>query len=122
VPERTDLVLGLLEGAAEPARNVVRLLVLRNRTGLAADVAEEFRALAEASTGVVRAVVSAALPLDHDAGSRIENSLSGRLGRPVRVEVRHDPGIIGGLVIRIGDRVIDDSIRTHLQQLQAAMV
>jgi F-type H+-transporting ATPase subunit delta len=121
VPDRTGLVLGIAEEATQPVRNLLRLLVERGRTRLLADIAGEYRAMAEAAGGVLRAVVSSARPLDAAAQQRIERALTARFGRPVSVDAEPDPNLIGGLVIRVGDQVIDDSLRTHLQQLQAAI-
>jgi F-type H+-transporting ATPase subunit delta len=61
------------------------------------------------------------VPADAALEEKIRSSLSKQLGSDVQTIVRSDPAILGGLVIRIGDRVIDDSLRTHLQQLQAAL-
>jgi F-type H+-transporting ATPase subunit delta len=119
--DRLDLVLGILQGLPEAARNLARLLVQRGRGHLAADIAAEFRVMVQAESGITHAVVTAARPLDDGLRRGIEEALAARLGTPVQVETVEDASIIGGLVIRIRDRVIDDSVRTHLQQLQAAM-
>ncbi|HSP65634.1 MAG TPA: F0F1 ATP synthase subunit delta, partial [Candidatus Deferrimicrobium sp.] len=73
-------------------------------------------------SGVVRAEVVTAVPVDADLQKRIGRALGEKLGAEVQTEVRQDPDIIGGLIIRIGDRVIDNSLRTHLEQLRAALV
>jgi F-type H+-transporting ATPase subunit delta len=104
-----------------PARNLVRLLVAHGRFALVPEVVAEYRAMVDAASGVLRIVVSSAVPLNRAAERRIEGVLAVRLAHPVRLETVHDPALIGGLVIRMGDRVIDDSVRSHLQQLQAAM-
>jgi F-type H+-transporting ATPase subunit delta len=121
IDERSTLLAGLLEGISAPARNLVRLLVEHGRFELLAEVVAEYRGLADAASGVLRVVIRSAVPLQRSASRHIEGALAVRYGHPVRVETVHDPEIIGGLVIRIGDRVIDDSVRSHLQQLQAAM-
>jgi F-type H+-transporting ATPase subunit delta len=77
--------------------------------------------LTDKASGIVRAEVITAVPADAALNKQIRDSLSKHLGGDVQTTVRTDPSIIGGLVIRIGDRVIDDSLRTHLQQLQAAL-
>jgi F-type H+-transporting ATPase subunit delta len=118
--ERSSLLAGVLEGMSAPARNLVRLLVANGRFELLSDVVAEYRGMVEAASGVLRIVVSSAVPLDHAAEQRIEGVLAARLNHPVRLEAVHAPELIGGLVIRTGDRVIDDSVRSHLQQLQAA--
>jgi F-type H+-transporting ATPase subunit delta len=119
--ERSAVLEGLLEGMSAPARNLVRLLVAHGRFGLVSDVVAEYRVMVDAASGVVRIVVRSALPLNRAAERRIEGVLAVRLAHPVRLETVHDPALIGGLEIRMGDRVIDDSVRSHLQQLQAAM-
>ena len=121
VAERTDLLAGLLEGISAPVRNLVRLLVDHRRFALLDDVIAAYSQLVDAASGVLHAVVSSAAPLDPADARRIERALTGRFGKPVRLEPVHDPEILGGLVIRVGDQVIDDSVRTHLRQLQASM-
>lgn len=119
--ERSAALDGLLEGMSAPVRNLVRLLVAHGRFALLTEVVAEYRAIVEAASGVLRIVVSSAVPLTRAAERRIEGMFAVRLAHPVRLETVHDPALIGGLVIRMGDRVIDDSVRSHLQQLQAAM-
>ena len=82
---------------------------------------ERYRALADAASGLTRVEVTAAVPLDQALEQDIRNTLSQRLGGSIHTTVRQDPSIIGGLIIRIGDRVIDGSLRTRLQQLRAAL-
>jgi F-type H+-transporting ATPase subunit delta len=120
--DRTRLALAVLEGVGEPARNLVRLLIERHRTGVLSELLEEYDALADRDSGVVRAEVVTAIPVDADLEKRIGRVLGEKLGAEVQTEVRQDPDIIGGLIIRIGDRVIDNSVRTHLEQLRAALV
>lgn len=121
VQERTKLGLQLLEGIADPARNLARLLIERGRVAVVAEILDQYDRLADRLAGVVRAEVTAAIPLDKQHERALSKALTEALGRPVEMTVRDDPSIIGGLVVRIGDRVIDDSVRTHLQQLQAAL-
>jgi F-type H+-transporting ATPase subunit delta len=120
--DRTRLALDLLDGVGDPARNLVRLLIERHRTGVLSELLEEYDALADRDSGVVRAEVVTAIPVDAALEKRIGRILGEKLGAAVQTEVRQDPDIIGGLVIRIGDRVIDNSVRTHLEQLRAALV
>ena len=119
--ERVRLGLQLLKGASPEAQNLARLLIERHRVGIAGEILAHYDALEDRASGVVRAEVITAIPVDKDLEKHIRKSLSKQLGSEVQTTVRTDPSIIGGLVIRIGDRVIDDSLRTHLQQLQAAL-
>ena len=119
--QRTALVLALLEGRSTPLRNLVRLLVDRGRFSALPQVAAHYRRLADRASGVVRAEVIAALPLDKSEATRIGRTLAERLGGNVQTTVTHDPELLGGLVVRIGDRVIDGSVRSRLQQLRTAL-
>jgi F-type H+-transporting ATPase subunit delta len=119
--ERTRLGLKLLDGATDPARNLARLLIERHRLGLLPGILSHFDALADREAGIVRAEVTAAIAVDARLEREISDALAKKIGKSVQTTVLSDPSIVGGLVIRIGDRVIDDSVRTHLQQLQAAL-
>jgi F-type H+-transporting ATPase subunit delta len=120
--DRTRLALAVLEGVGEPARNLVRLLIERARLGALGDLVETYDALSDRESGVVRADVTTAIPVDEELRKQISQALGAKLGADVQTEVRQDPTILGGLIIRIGDRVIDDSIATRLQQLRTALV
>lgn len=121
VGRRVQLGLELLDGASTPARNLARLLIERRRSGLIREVLAAYDELADRASGVLRAEVVTAVPVDAQLQERIARVLSQRFGQSVRATLRQDPSIIGGMIVRVGDRVIDDSIRTHLQQLQAAL-
>ena len=119
--ERVRVGLQLLDGASPQARNLARLLIERRRVSIAREILSHYDALTDKASGVVRVEVTTAVPADAALEKHIRDSLSKQLGSDVQTTVRTDPSIIGGLVIRVGDRVIDDSLRTHLQQLQAAL-
>lgn len=119
--ERMRFVVELLKDSQAQARNLARLLVERGRAGVLPQVVQEYDALADRESGVLRAEVTTAVPVSPQLEQRIRNQLAGKLGGDVQTTVRQDPSILGGLVIRIGDRVIDGSVRTRLEQLQAAL-
>jgi F-type H+-transporting ATPase subunit delta len=119
--ERARVVAELLKDAPAPARNLARLLVERGRAAVLPLVVQEYDALADRESGVLRAEVTTAVPVSTQLETRIRDELASKLGGDVQTTVRQDPSILGGLVIRIGDRVIDGSVRTRLEQLQAAL-
>jgi F-type H+-transporting ATPase subunit delta len=121
VADRVRLALELIDGVGDHARNLVRLLVERNRVSALPSVLEQYRVMADRESGTVRAVVTSAVPLSAALRKQVGATLRERIGSDVEVTVREDPSILGGLVIRVGDRVIDNSLRTHLQQLQASL-
>jgi F-type H+-transporting ATPase subunit delta len=121
VADRVRLALDLLDGVGDHVRNLVRLLVERKRIASLPGILEQYRVLADRAAGVVHADVTVAIPADKALVTMITKALRQGFGATVRVEVHTDPAIIGGLVIRVGDRLIDNSVRTHLQQLQASL-
>ena len=119
--QRAAVAESLLEGADAAARNLVRLLVDRGRIDLLPRILEQFDRLADRASGRIRAEVTSAVALDHAQERRLRDELARHLGGEVQTTVRQDPSIIGGLVVRIGDRVIDSSVRTRLRELQGAL-
>ena len=103
------------------ARNLVRLMLDRRRLNLLPPVLDQYDRLVDRDSGIVRAQVTTAVPVDTALERRIRDTLAQRLGAQVQTSIDQDPGILGGLVVRVGDRVIDTSVRTRLQQLQAAL-
>jgi F-type H+-transporting ATPase subunit delta len=120
VPEATKE--GMLQrtlGAISPlALNFAKLLVQRRRVSLAPDVAAFFREMLDAERGIVHAEVTTAVPVDAAEQSFIQQRLAAMLHKDVRIEMRVDSSIIGGVVARVGDRLIDGSTRTRLIALR----
>ena len=117
VEQRMELVTSLkvLDGEAA---NLAKLLIQGHLVHEAAGVADEFERLADEAAGRVRAVVTTAVALEPDDRERVAAELSKRLGKEVTMDVLVDPRILGGLKLQYGDRLIDASVATRLQQLR----
>ena len=107
-----------LEGVDPLVLNLARLLVHRGRTALAPQIAEALGELVDAERGIAHAVVTTAVPLSEAEARAVAEKLSEISGRQVVVEKQVDEGIIGGLIARIGDRLIDGSTRSQLSALK----
>jgi F-type H+-transporting ATPase subunit delta len=105
-------------GLDPEATNLAWLLIESNRVGEAAGVAEEYEALADAAAGRVRATVTTAVELDPEERDKLSHQLSQRLGKEVRIASVVDKRVLGGLKLQYGDRLIDASLATRLQQLR----
>jgi len=116
-----EQLLEMLPEAATQTRNLLRLLLERRRIAVLPKVLEHYDRQVDRDAGVVRAEVITAIPVDERLEGAIRQTLAQRFGSAVQTFFRQDPSIIGGLVIRIGDRVIDTSVRTRLEQLRAAL-
>jgi F-type H+-transporting ATPase subunit delta len=119
--QRTQLAMELLDGVSTPARNLARMLIERRRTRLANEILAHYHRLTDEALGIVRARVTTPIEPDEQLLNKINQTLQEKFGVAVQTTVETDPSIIGGLIVRVGDRVVDDSVRTHLQQLQAAL-
>jgi F-type H+-transporting ATPase subunit delta len=120
VQRRQDAAAALLDQrvVGQEGLNLARLLVGTNRLGQLDGIVEEYRLLADEDAGRVRATATTAVPLARADADQLQASLARRLGREVRLDTRVDRAIIGGLVLRMGDRVIDASVATRLEQLR----
>jgi len=115
-----DAVAGKM-GLSELARKTVGLLAARRRLFMLEDVVRIFARLMAEHRGEVTAEVTAARKMSDAQRKALAEKLKEAIGREVRLNVTVDEGIIGGLVVRVGSKMIDTSIRSRLAALQNAM-
>ncbi len=116
--DKMGLAEKALAGVDPLVLNLARLLVHRGRTALADQIAEAFQELVDAERGIAHALVTTAVPLSDDETKAVAEKLSEISGKQMVVETQVDEGIIGGLVARIGDKLIDGSTRSQLMALK----
>lgn len=116
--ERQAALEKLLPDARPEFRNLIRLLLQRNRLKLVPEILAAFREQVDEERGIVTAEVTSAMPLDEGLRSVVAERLARFSGKQVRLELSVDPQLIGGIVARIGDELIDDSVRGRLQRLR----
>ena len=112
-----------LEGEVPP--EFVRFLqavVRRGRQGLLTEIAQEYQVLLDQKLNRVHAGVTLAQDPDSRTVKQVVERLAKALGREVRAYFRADPGILGGVVVRVGDRIFDGSVRRRLTALQRRML
>ena len=121
--EKVETVRQVAEGQLSPeAMNLVRMLVERGHAELAPQLLTWFARLADEAQGVLRVQVTTAVPLSEDERAQLTRRLGGTAGRRVRLAEQVDRLIIGGLILRIGDELIDNSLRTRLVALRSTLV
>ena len=113
-------VLGqVLEGKA--VRSVVLfvdLLLRKTRLQEFQTIVTEFEALVEKKQGIQRAVVTSAIPLETEELSRLHAELERTTGKRINLAADIDPELLGGAMVRIGDRVIDRSVKSLLESIE----
>ena len=82
---------------------------------------KSFRALLARERGEVSADVASAHPLTAEQLQQLSDTLRASIGKNVRIDTRVDPNLLGGLVVKIGSRMIDSSLRTKLNNLKVVM-
>jgi F-type H+-transporting ATPase subunit delta len=115
-----DAVAGLL-GLSELTRNFIGVLAANRRLSALPEIVRAFAAIAAAQRGEVTAEVTSAHALNDDQLAQLAQKLKAREGKEIKIKASVDPEILGGLVVRIGSRQIDSSIRTRLNSLAQAM-
>lgn len=115
----TEMLIDAGGGAfTGPVENFVRLLVDSGRVGLAPTIRSLFEELRAEAAGVSNVSVTSAFDLGQEQTDAVADALRSRFGRSVSVSVDTDPELLGGAVIRAGDKVIDLSVRGRVEGLR----
>ncbi len=118
---KRDLVDQGLNGLPEPRRNFVYLLVEHGRVREIDSIAAELQRLAEEHEGIAVADVTTAVPLDDATSRGVIQRLERLTGKKIILKQHVDPSILGGVVARIGDHLIDGSVAVQLAALRAEL-
>jgi F-type H+-transporting ATPase subunit delta len=105
-----------------PVLNLVKLMLRRGRIDQLPRVSAEFRRLDNARQGIVPATATTAAPLSQDDVRALVGRLEQMTGGRIELALQVDPSLLGGLVVRVGDRLIDGSVRGRLERLRNQLV
>ena len=120
---KIDAINQTLANSVGPlAVNLIALLASRDMVGLIPGITEEYGRLLDAHRGIERAEVVAAVALDDAQRERVVEILESVVGKKVRLTAHVEPDVLGGLVARVSDRVIDGSLRSRLLQMRRGIV
>jgi len=108
-------------GVDDLTKRVLGLMASHRRLFALAPVAKAYAEMLAAEKGEVAAEVVSAVPLAAADLATLEKSIAGFVGQDVNVETRVDPALLGGLVVRVGSRMLDASLRTKLMQLEQTL-
>lgn len=116
------VLVELTRGAEPLVANALLLLHKKRRLAVLAELCDEFEALAAVEAEVVKVEVTSAVELDDDAEERLAAKVAAATGRRVELTKRVDVGVLGGLVVRVGDVIVDGSLRSRIAQLRQRLV
>ena len=103
------------------AGNLGKVMAANRRLFALPGVIDAFKRLAARQRGEVSAEVTSAEPLSEAQVTSLKAALKASIGKDVTLSARVDPSLIGGLIVKVGSRMIDDSLRTKLSSLRLAM-
>ena len=101
--------------------NFVKVVAGNRRLFAVPDIVIAFTRLAAKHRGEITAEVTSAEPLSDKHATALKEALKTSLGKDVTLEARVDPSLIGGLIVKVGSRMIDGSLKTKLNSLKLAM-
>ncbi len=116
--EKQDALTRILEGADETFLNFLKLLIENHRMPVIFRTRQQFEHLWEQENQLLPVEITSAIELDQEMTESLGKSIGERAGRKVRLAAHVDPDILGGIVLRVGNSILDASIRNRLEQLR----
>ena len=121
--DRREVIDKLLTNrVGKPVRNLISVLAERSRLELLSAIVAEYQRLLNKERGVATAIVTSAAELSAEERDALEERLRQMTGSDVELDVRIDEALIGGLTVRVGDRLLDASVRGRLERLRDQLV
>jgi len=116
-------VLGQAFGSASDLfKKFLDVLTRNNRLGLLRDIAAAYQGIRDKQAGRVRVIVRSAAALDDKQKAELQQTLASKLGKEPVLSVRVEPSLLGGMIVQVGDRVYDSSVRTRLDNLRNTLM
>ena len=120
--EKSRLLAAALQGTSKEFVLFLQALVKRGRQRLLREIATEYETLLDLKHNRVRAGVTLARPADAALQQEIQAALSRQLGKEVLPTFHVDPEILGGTVVRVGERIHDGSVRRRMTKLRRQLL
>ena len=119
---KKETLVKLFEGRiSKVTGNFLALLVDRRRETYYADIVAEYIALANAGRNIIAAQITSAVALNEKEKAELNQIMSKLAGKKVQTSFTVDPSIIGGVVVRMGDKIIDGSVKTRLAAMRESL-
>ena len=123
IDDRKKIVETVLEKSSfsDMVKNFLRLLMDKNRIGAIKEITDHYSKLTDEISNITRAQVITAQPLKGDAVDRLVLVLKALTSKEVEIEVSEDASIMGGLIVKAGDLVLDGSVKTQIEGLRESL-
>ncbi len=122
IDKKTELLKKRLGDINPLALNLVLMLINRGGVGMIGEIAEEYQRLLDAYHGIQTAEVITAVPIDDKDKEKLAGNIGALVGTKVVLESEVDPEILGGIVAKVGGKLLDGSTRSKLAALKRELV
>jgi ATP synthase F1 delta subunit len=119
--EKKDALKGLLDGADETFVNFLELLIEKHRAPVIFRIRRVYDRLWERAHHVLPVQIATAIELDEDVTRKLGDRIAETTGEKIELTATVDPDILGGIVLRVGNSILDASIRNRLDNLRKAV-
>jgi len=111
-----------LLGLEETLQGLLLLLIQKERFGALADIARSYRRIYKERLGLLEVKVRSVIPLREDQLERISQLVHAMTGKTAEVKQVRDHSLLGGLIVQMGNTVLDGSIKNHLERIRRSLV
>ena len=118
IAKKEKFIKESLPGISPLAVNLALLLVSQSSIHIMADIAAEYKKMLDARRGIEEAQVITAVTLDEKDKEKLKNQLGGITGTEIELKTAVDPAILGGIIARVGGKLLDGSTRSKLAALK----
>jgi F-type H+-transporting ATPase subunit delta len=121
--EKQRLLRGALEGKiSRPVMGLLHVLVEKQRGALLDNVVAEFERHRDIRENRIHAHVTSAAPLAEDQRADLVRRLAAATGKTVELHEKIDPRVLGGLIVKVGDKIVDGTLKRRLEKLRRELV
>ena len=124
IEEKNKVIIKIVDqySFCQTLKKFLGFLTIKNRLFFLNKIIDSFLNLVSSSKGKLKAKLSSSKELSKVELEKIRNELSKDFQSPIKIDYKHDPDLIGGLVIQVGSVMVDTSIKSKLKQLQKSMI
>lgn len=122
IEDKSALLKSQLKDIGQMALNLTYLLTHRNKFNLITAISTGYQELLDEYRGIEKAEITTAVPLDEIEKSKLIERISALISKKIVLSVKVDPNIVGGIIVRVGGKIIDGSTKSQLAALRNELV